>query len=68
MILVLDCKDGYEEFLNIVTEESFPICDIDAFLSSVIHTVFTPDESAEALMNDMGLRCLLNYSKKKSIL
>ena len=53
MILVLDCKDGYEEFLNIVTEESFPICDIDAFLSSIIHTVFTPDESTEALMNDM---------------
>ena len=53
MILVLDCKDGYEEFLNIVTEESFPVCDIHAFLSSVIHTVFTPDESTEALINDM---------------
>ena len=53
MILVLDCGEGYEEFLNIVTEESFPICDIDAFLSSICDAVFKPDDDTEKVIEAM---------------
>lgn len=53
MLLILDCTEGLNEFINIVNEESFPICDIDAFLSIVVDIVFNNGETADSEIHSL---------------
>lgn len=53
MWLILNCKEALDAFLEIVTEESFPICDIDAFLSIMVDAVFNKGEEMKGLINSL---------------
>lgn len=53
MVLILDCAQELGEFLDVVTKESFPICDIDAFLSITVDAVFNKGEEIGDLINSL---------------